>query len=309
MEALGPFVGFAPNDEGRCCSLTEWWLWRCCAAADPPDATEALCATHPNLDFGLKARRARESSEFTSYDGCIPDPPPELDPLADEGPTLSAGALEALAECPLRYFFRRVLRVKPPAAEPDPDTWLDALQFGSLMHEVFAQFVRERTGQTLGSADAARARLREILEERIAHQREEWPPPSEAAVVEQRRRMEAMCEAFLQEELERQSEPAYVEVSVGLPVDGAPSDVDRREPVPVALEGRTLRLVGRIDRIDRTPNGYVLVDYKTGSHSRYRDAKKYEQGRILQDPGEAASPGVGIRPQSRPAGRRCLTAP
>ena len=282
MEALGPRVGFAPEDEGRCCSMSEWWLWRCCAAPDPPDGTEALCATYPNLESGMQARRARESPDFTPYDGCIPDPPEELDPLAAEGPALSAGALETLAECPLRYFFRRVLLAQPPDAEPDPDEWLDALQFGSLMHTVFAVFVRERIGGPTRSPDEARKRLREILEEQIAHYRDEWPPPSEASVGEQLSRMETVCEAFLQEETERDSEPVYVEVSVGLPRDGPTTEVDRPEPVQVGLQGRTLRLIGRIDRIDRTSDGYLLVDYKTGTDRRYREAKRYRQGRILQ---------------------------
>lgn len=282
MDALGPRVGFAPDEEARCCNITEWWLWRCCTAADPTDATEALCETYPNLAAGMQARRARESLDFTPYDGRLPDPPRELDPLAAEGPAVSAGALETLAECPLRYFFRRVLRAKPPAAEPDPDEWLDALQFGSLMHEVFATFVRERIGQPPGPLEEARDRLREILEERIAYERDEWPPPSEAAVAEQRRRMETLCEAFLQEEMERESEPVYVEVCVGFRSDGPATDVDRPEPVGVPMEGRALRLVGRIDRIDRTSDGYVLVDYKTGSDSQYRDMKRYSQGRILQ---------------------------
>lgn len=282
MGALGPRVGFAPDKEARCCTIAEWWLWRCCTAPERVDATAALCAAHPNLETGMQARRARESSDFTPYDGCIPDPPPELDPLAAEGIAVSAGALETLAECPLRYFFQRVLHVKPPQAKPDLDEWLDPLQFGSLMHGVLAQFVRERIGKPPGPLEDARRRLLEILEEQIIHLREEWPPPSEAAVVEQRRRMEVVCDAFLHEEMERESEPVYVEVSVGLPVDGPPSEVDRSEPVAVAMRRGTLRLIGRIDRIDRTSNGYALVDYKTGSDQRYRNSKRYSQGRVLQ---------------------------
>jgi ATP-dependent helicase/nuclease subunit B len=56
------------------------------------------------------------------------------------------------------------------------------------------------------------------------------------------------------------------------------------EPVDVALApGRSFRLRGRIDRIDRVGEGrYRVVDYKTGRYSRYDKLRCFGRGRTLQ---------------------------
>ena len=62
----------------------------------------------------LRCARERESDRFTIYDGWIPEPGAEIDPTAPEGPAVSASQLETLGQCPLKYFFRYVLKIGPP---------------------------------------------------------------------------------------------------------------------------------------------------------------------------------------------------
>ena len=68
-----------------------------------------------------------------------------------------------------------------------------------------------------------------------------------------------------------------------------------RLPGPEGTE--SLRIKGRIDRVDRTPEGFFLIyDYKTGGYSRFKDI---ETGKALQLPlytlaFEAISGGRGV---------------
>ena len=55
------------------------------------------------------------------------------------------------------------------------------------------------------------------------------------------------------------------------------------EGVPITAGTWRLRLAGRIDRIDRSPGGLRIVDYKTGAAARDA-ANGYREGRSLQLP-------------------------
>ena len=65
-------------------------------------------------------------------------------PLLAYGPVLSARRLETVGCCPLRYFFRYVLDISPPEElMVDLTRWLDPVEFGNLLHEVFYRFMSE----------------------------------------------------------------------------------------------------------------------------------------------------------------------
>jgi hypothetical protein len=82
----------------------------------------------------------------------------------------------------------------------------------------------------------------------------------------------------------RRSTPAHFEVGFGLgegPGDGEPHDPD---PIEIPLgDDRTLRVSGKIDRIDRRDDGLVLRDYKTGRAPK-DDGRIFRGGRQLQIP-------------------------
>jgi hypothetical protein len=79
--------------------------------------------------------------------------------------------------------------------------------------------------------------------------------------------------------------PAHFEVGFGLRHDSDTAEPHSPEPLEVPLEdGRVLRVAGKIDRIDRRPDGtLVLRDYKTGRAPR-DDGGLFRGGRQLQIP-------------------------
>jgi hypothetical protein len=79
--------------------------------------------------------------------------------------------------------------------------------------------------------------------------------------------------------------PAYFELGFGLPVPAGSTDPHSPDPLPVELpDGRTLRVIGKIDRIDRRPDGTLrLRDYKTGRAPR-DDGGFFRGGKQLQIP-------------------------
>jgi ATP-dependent helicase/DNAse subunit B len=79
--------------------------------------------------------------------------------------------------------------------------------------------------------------------------------------------------------------PAHFEVAFGLSRAVGSEEPHLPDPLVVDLgDGRTLRVSGRIDRIDRRPDGtLVLRDYKTGRAPR-DDGGMFRGGRQLQIP-------------------------
>ena len=290
MRWLGQPASFAPESEDSCLDETEWWL-AALAGRDAPNSMDVVGSRFPHLKRGLEAAAMREGSEFTVYDGLILDFPQKLNPLSPAGPVVSSSRLETIGACPLSYFFKYVLQLEPPEEyAADPDTWLDPLQFGELLHAVFYDFmVRLLDMGELPDFFSHQEMLLEILDEKIAQYADLYPPAGASAY---RRQTDLLTQAALiflvEEELHcRESKPRFLEVSIGMGPHEHGSGLDQREPVKVHLSaGRAVRARARIDRIDelrgtRDPM-YVLWDYKTGSVRKYQEADPYRQGRSVQ---------------------------
>lgn len=281
-------ASFAPDDPAKSLDSTEWWLSRLCASDSVAHSDKLIAAHFPHLGRGLAAAAHRKSSQFTIYDGMVLTPGTELDPASKNGPIVSGSMLETLGRCPLAYFFRYALDVRlPEDYEIDLERWLDPLQFGNLLHEVFYAFVGEVAADRwppVFKTDIPR--LREILSESASRYKEIYPPPSEDAFLDQLRELNSAAEIFLREE-ERATgrTPAYVEVSLGMQKFGKGSALDSERPIKIGLpDGRTVRVRGRLDRIDRVGSGsdHAIVDYKTGSSVKYEGADPFNQGRVMQ---------------------------
>src|SRR5262249_60691007 len=111
--------------------------------APGPAALPAVRAAFPWLATGEHAEAARDSSDFTAWDGLVPLAASRLDPRRSEEP-VAPTTLEGLARCPFGHFLERGLGLEPITdAEPDADRWLDALTRGSLLHDLYAAILRE----------------------------------------------------------------------------------------------------------------------------------------------------------------------
>ncbi len=159
-------------------------------------------------------------------------------PIAtDAGLALSATQLDTYDDCPLRYAYRYVLRVRDEGGV--------RADLGTLVHEVLARFLDPET-----SADGPRTQqtLHAMAEEMWRHDIARYRPQ----VDEARRDFFAMLDMWWQ--FEGQSELAPDVLAVERTFD-------------IAVAGHRLR--GSIDRIDRVERadgspGLRIVDYKTG---------------------------------------------
>jgi len=291
-------ASFAPDNLDRCLDLTESWVWWMCAGPGVEDPKTVIARSFPHLGRGFVAREARESDRFTEYDGHVPEAGLDLDPARPGGPVLSASALETMGSCPLEYFFRYGLGIRPPdEIRVDPRIWLEPAERGQLLHAAFRRFMsRLREQGLLPDVAEHGGILSEILEEEIDRWKDVKPAPNRNVIEREITELRQACRVFLQEEEEfcKQSRPFCFEASVGLLPEGKGTPLDTLEPVDLKLGGnRVVRVRGRIDRVDEVPNSdgtrYSLWDYKTGSSWKYRKDKAgktgdpFRQGRLVQN--------------------------
>lgn len=292
LKALPPAASFTPASAEGCLGDGEWWLW-CHDDRNPVrDAEGLVAARYPHLARGWQAAACRAQSEFTAFDGFVPEAGRDQDPLAADGPVMTAGRLEAVGRCPMRYFLAHVLRVQPPEeVGVDRGQWLDALASGSLLHETFERFTSLlQADRRPPDFDRDWPRLREVLAERVEEYKRRYPVPGAGVFRHETRRLEETARIFLREEeafsREHGSRPVYLEACLGLPSRGAGTPLDCGEPIALrAADGMTFRASGRVDRVDLVEDGpeplYAVWDYKTG-RPRLKKASDFTQGRAVQ---------------------------
>jgi ATP-dependent helicase/nuclease subunit B len=286
LEALPEAAGFLPPP-GAALDETEWWLSRLGESPGAGAAVPRVLEIHPHLADGRRAEEARDSEEFTIWDGWVCSGTPELDPRSSGEPQ-SASRLETLAQCPFKYFLKHVLRIEPPKElERDATEWLDAMTAGSLLHEVFRLFF-ERITAAGEKPEAGRhgSILEEIAGAQIEVWREKVPPASELAFGQRRDDILVACRTFLalEEAHCRDVTPRWFEVSFGLARAEARASIASREPVPISLAGGAgFSLRGSIDRVDEAADGSFHVwDYKTGGTWRHKEKRGIHGGRQIQ---------------------------
>ena len=188
---------------------------------------------------------------------------------------LSAAALEAYADCPVKWLVERELR--PDALEPDPEPLVRGLYAHKVLELTYRR-LREQTGEARvmpgNLADAERI-LIEALRERQAEFR---ISPKATRVRAAVRRLEVDLLRHLRAEADSGSrfEPLELELEFGMDREGVGMDL-LHPPLEI---GDGLAVRGRIDRVD-TYNGYALVrDYKGGA--RVDGVRSWEAKNRLQ---------------------------
>jgi hypothetical protein len=164
---------------------------------------------------------------------------------------------------------------------------MDSRERGSLIHRVLERFFREkqaegrpRLGETWTAADEAR--LLAIAGEELAGATERGQTGLAVYSRHDFRQIYGDLRQFLK-----------ADDALRLATGAVPAAFECEIP-PVAVAGVTLR--GRVDRIDRTPDGRTawVIDYKTGSNWEFSDALKKDgllvlDGKKLQLPAYVAA--------------------
>jgi RecB family exonuclease len=245
---------------------------------------------------------ARWSRELTPYDGLVAFAPRDgeaaetarriravLDPTASPLP-ISATKLATFSRCGFLYLLQYVLRLEP-ALEPEERKRLEPLERGNLFHGVAEAFLRDlrRAGRLpLRGSEEERERLLELADRALAEHVSGTPPRYTVLWEREQRRFRETLLAWWKREIEaaeRGAVPAHFEVAFGMSAAGDDGEPHASEPLEIELgDGRRLRVAGKIDRIDRRPDGaLVLRDYKTGKAPR-DEGGVFRGGKQLQIP-------------------------
>jgi RecB family exonuclease len=254
-------------------------------------AAEAIAAGSAFFKQSRLAAQARWSGRLTRYDGLLSELPEDvvsrIDPLRRTR-AMSASRLAVYARCGFQYLLEHVLHLEA-ALEPEERRRIDPLERGTLFHDVAERFLRERRDRgelPVEDSEESQRRLLEMADEGLDAIVEGSPPRFTLLWEREKRSFRECVLSWLRREAAsaRRSTPAHFEVAFGLGdvrADGEPHDPD---PIEIPLgDGRSLRVSGKIDRIDRRDDGLVLRDYKTGRAPR-DDGAVFRGGRQLQIP-------------------------
>lgn len=285
ITAIPESSGILPGGLDRVLDEIDWWLAKLVPGGRFLEGRAAVLAHFSELDSGVAAVLARESELLSEYDGQVDLNPKEFHPSYNPTITVSATRLELLATCPFAYFLNYILVVsKPDELEYDQTRWLDPMQRGTLLHEIFCVFMRKlRDSKEHVDPEKHRALLEEIAEECIQGTREKIPPPTEGIFQRERRELYESLYVFLCTEKKRSQsgEPVLFEAGFGLKKQDG-EGIEQAVEIQVDAD-KSVRLGGKIDRVDRiAPHAYRVIDYKSGSYFPYEDIVCFNRGRTLQ---------------------------
>ena len=265
-------------------SATVWESWCSprCSIAGP-----RLCRLQERDDFGpaegiLPGKAAHEffAREFSSTR------------------SFTASELEQYAACPFRFLLENVLKIEPLE---DITLELDALERGHIVHGVLALFHR-RVNESLGHPGSPLELAAEEFERLLEQALEDSLPrpssnPVSKALGEINRRLIAkwlaeyrkQCESYdkLWSEYDRPLVPEFFETSFGESKHRDASAVAIDQPLEFYTDKDTIRVSGRIDRIDTGmaagKNVFNILDYKTGKSLKF-SYDEVKRGTALQLP-------------------------
>jgi hypothetical protein len=188
----------------------------------------------------------------------------ERHPLAAE---LHPTRLERYVGCPFAFYVRDVLGLEAPA-EPGESLEIEPLEFGTLAHGIlehaYARVIDDgldRDGALAAVAAAWEARCTDAERRGVTGAALAWAVRREM-LLEDLLRAVRLDPVFL----DRGERPVAVELRFG----------ERHERIVTLVlpGGGEVRFAGRLDRVDETPSGARVVDYKTGGGSTERERIK-----------------------------------
>ncbi len=264
-----------------------------CAAAlaarrrRPPLIDLAVAGDDMVLQRGLRLLGARTSDALTAYDGDLSSV--DVPALTD---AVSPSRLETWSACPHAYFDHYLLDVEP-VDEPGDEISITARDRGTAHHgalDLFHQAVVDGTlpnpGQPDGPTNTAKRSPRSSTRCASA--------PNDAAARAVPRSGPTNAPAC-----STTSSPGFATTATWSCAAGPPCSRPRCASAPtmrVSIEladGRRVKLLGSIDRVDRTRDGQLVVtDHKTGGKAKFKDLSSDDPtagGTLFQLPSYAAA--------------------
>ncbi|MFQ5506296.1 MAG: PD-(D/E)XK nuclease family protein, partial [Planctomycetota bacterium] len=231
----------------------------------PDGLVEAARRFAPALEQGLARSRdylgAKESFEPA---GKLP-----YDAIGLEGrerPRLSVSAFESLGSCPLQFCFRHLLGVRPLDDEPSPER-VSMLRLGGALHEILHRIFQDVLDAGLFARGSERDRALRHATARVAPEVERCKRQLSSELCLRlpllERRYVMSWNATLTRILELDFEELWRE---GIRPERLEEPIESLLRLGAASSPvHEVELSGRIDRLDRDPDGRArILDYKSG---------------------------------------------
>ena len=213
----------------------------------------------------------------------------KLDEYKDKEYSISQ--LETYAKCPYKYFAERVLKLKPLE---EPSEEIEALEMGSLLHNILYEFYKAIKGKGIIISQAsdkdfnyARKILFRIAEEQIIQGNFNSPVTfyeKEKILGIKGKRENSILYLFLKTEREKNENfiPEFFEEAFGS-LYSDKRNMEQKNSVK-ELRAGNVKIRGKIDRIDidNTENTFEVVDYKLSGIRPNRE--ELDEGLSLQLP-------------------------
>ena len=278
---------------------------RAVAAAGGTDELVAACAGDVAAVRGLRLRAGRRSDVLTEYDGDLSGVAIDHFPQA-----VSASQIELWPSCPLAYYMRYLLGVRP-IDDPADELGLSPMERGNVIHEALDVFHQRVIAGEVPQPDEAGWSSQAVatLEQIFAETADRF---------ERTGRTGRAANWFLQRPAVRAEllnwflEDGRLAAARGARIIHSELHFGGRSGIEVALPlggERSLAVRGAADRIDLTAGGeLVIVDHKTGKADAFKkiDRSDPTEGRTkFQLPiyAAAALAAVGEPPESSVAVR------
>ncbi|MCH8851006.1 MAG: PD-(D/E)XK nuclease family protein, partial [Chloroflexi bacterium] len=236
------------------------------------------------LRNGFDAGLARLSSRLTRWDGSIGEAG-DLMPTADRA--ISPTALQNWAACPRKYLLGNVLHIAETLS-PEETLRISPIDRGNLLHTALERFIREMlpVQEDQPWTEDQRLRLRQIGAELCDEAEASGSTGKPVLWRLDRERIMRDLEGFLDADEELRREFGVVPWDAEFAFGVQDSD---RPPVIADLDAtRKIAFRGRIDRVDRAPDGsrLLVLDYKSGSALPFGNLDKdpIKSGTLLQLP-------------------------
>jgi ATP-dependent helicase/nuclease subunit B len=268
-------IGLSAHDYQQAVAAKEVWLTRSIRSDDAETVASRWINRLTNLLRGLPdqggpdcldqmikrgnaALALSRSLEQVDFAGAAPRPSPRP-PLAARPKSLSVTEIRTLIRDPYAIYAKHVLRLRPldPLVQSP-----DALLRGTLIHDVFEQFIRQSIESPQNLTKTA---LLEIADQVLANTAP-WP----AVRIMWRARVERVADWFIAQERDRR----LGAIPVALEKDAQGISV---------LNDLEFTLKGKADRIDRDLSGAVLIyDYKTGTPPTAKMQAQFDKQLLLE---------------------------
>ena len=218
-----------------------------------------------NLLPSYKIEKLRDSKEYNNADGLIDDPKilQELKNHFSKNYSYSPSTLETYVQCPFKFFIEKVLKIEEIK---EPEDRLEALQIGDLYHKILFDYFTNQFpgswGKDLKDYQAGMIKSAESIfsnyEDKKTLSKGIWRIYREEIIENLKQLIEKEYKTDFQ------TLPFKLEYGFGLPAKYQDSIENREEPVIIELNDQTIKLKGKIDRIDRRKNGedIIIYDYK-----------------------------------------------